>query len=120
MIKKGNIKFGDIFLADFDPSLGHEFQSKRPAIIIQSDGKLAISNLVTVIPLTANKRNKMVDDIDITPDSRNYLPLDSLVKVYDIVSFDYSRFIKKIGVANNEIMDKIKIYLKKHFGIINI
>jgi len=118
MIKRGEIKFGDIFLTDFDPSLGHEFQSKRPAIIIQSDKKLAISNLVTVMPLTANKGNKMVDDIDITSDPNNCLPLDSIIKVYDIISFDYSRFIKKIGVANDDVMNKIKMYLKKHFGIV--
>lgn len=117
MINKGDIKFGDIFLANFDPSLGHEFQNKRPALVIQSNETLTKSNLVTVMPLTTNKGNKINNDIEITPDSKNCLLSDSIIKVYDIESFDYSRFIKKIGIANGEIMSKVKMYLKKHFDV---
>jgi len=33
------------------------------------------------------------------------------------MSFDYLRIINYIGKANPQIMDKIKEYLKRHFGL---
>jgi mRNA-degrading endonuclease toxin of MazEF toxin-antitoxin module len=32
MMTKGEISFGDVVWVEFDPSVGHEYQSKRPAI----------------------------------------------------------------------------------------
>ncbi|MBU0597150.1 type II toxin-antitoxin system PemK/MazF family toxin [Patescibacteria group bacterium] len=117
MLKKGEVKYGDILWTQFDPSVGHEFQDKRPAIVIQTDEQLSKSNLVTLIPLTGNLKNKLVDDIVIEPDNRNNLRGASIVKVYDIVSHDYERITGKIGVVAEKIMTEIKQYLQKHFGI---
>lgn len=114
---KNDIRYGELFLVNFNPSIGHEFQGKRPAIVIESDEQIKKSNLITVLPLTSNLNNKLYNDIIIKSDSRNNLIKDSVIKVYDIYSFDYSRFINKIGVVNEEILGKIKEYLKKHFGI---
>ena len=72
-MQKGDLEFGDIVWTEFDPSVGHEFQNKRPAIVIQSDEQLQKSNLVTVIPLTANTGNRTTDDILISADFQNKL-----------------------------------------------
>jgi len=117
MIQKGSLEFGDIAWVNFDPSVGHEFQKKRPAIIIQSKEQLQKSNLVTIIPLTSNISNCEEDDILISVDGENHLKNDSVVKVYYITSFDSSRFIKKIGKINADKAFLIKLYLKKHFGL---
>lgn len=117
MFKKGEVSYGDVLWAQFDPSVGHEFQDKRPALVIQSDATLLKSNLITLVPLTGNQRNKTVDDIIIEPDNQNNLRGTSVIKVYDIVSHDYSRIIGKIGVASEKVMSEVKRYLKKHFGI---
>lgn len=117
MIRKGDLKFGDIVWVDFDPSVGHEYQSKRPAIVIQSKIQLGISNLVTIIPLTSNLNNFMKGDILIKADAFNNLRSDSVAKVYCIVSFDYSRFYKIIGVVSVDVILKIKDYLKVHFDL---
>lgn len=114
-IDKNKIKPGDLYLVDFESSRGHEFQGKRPALIIQSKKQILKSNLVTVMPLTSNLENKLFDDILIERDENNRLISDSVIKVFDIYSFDYSRFINKIGEVNQRIMDKVKNYLKVHF-----
>ncbi len=111
------IKFGEIWLVQFDPSVGHEFQKSRPAVVVQSDSQIKKSNLVTIAPLSSNLSNRTEDDIIIKKSGQNKLFLDSIIKVYDIVSFDYSRFIKKIGIVENEMIDQVKAYLKKHFDI---
>lgn len=109
--------YGDVFLVDFDPSVGHEFQKIRPAIIIQSDVALKGSNLVTVIAITSNVQNKYLQDISIKKTAGNGLFMDSIVKVHSIHSFDRRRLLQKIGVAQAEIMNEIADYLRVHFGL---
>lgn len=116
MIKKLSLFYGEIYWVDFDPSLGHEFQGRRPAVVIQSDAQLKKSNLATVIPFTSNTRNMMKDDILVEPSSKNHLFQSSVLKVYDIYSFDQIRFVKKIGNLEPEVLHLIKKYLPIHFG----
>ncbi len=114
---KGEIGFGDAVWVEFDPSVGHEYQSKRPAIVVQSDKQLKKTNLVTIIPLTSQKNNHMPDDILVEACKENNLMCNSIAKVYCIMSFDYSRFEKVIGKINEKIAIKIKDYLRKHFNL---
>lgn len=55
-------QYGEIYLVDFDPSVGHEFKKQRPAIIIQSNETIKKTNLITVMGLTSNVKGKR--DID--------------------------------------------------------
>lgn len=118
-MKKLNICEGEIHWVEFNPSVGHEFKGRRPALVIQSTEQLKKSNLITVIPLTGNPQNKTVDDILIKASKENRLASDSIIKVYNIISLDYSRFFKKIGKVDHNILVKVKSYMKRHFGITN-
>lgn len=118
MIRKGDLEFGQIVWVNFDPSIGHEYRKKRPALVVQSKEQLAKSNLITVIPLTSALNNSTADDILITANSTNHLSADSLLKVYCISSFDYSRFEKIIGKLDSHIEVLVQEYIKKHFGLI--
>ncbi len=111
------IRYGEICLVDFEPSVGHEYQKQRPAIVIQSDRQLKASNLVTVMPLTSQVLKKHQDDILVRKDSKNLLFVDSLIKVHCITSFDKSRFIKKIGNLGPTTLEQIKQYLYHHFSL---
>ncbi|MFA5086374.1 MAG: type II toxin-antitoxin system PemK/MazF family toxin [Candidatus Paceibacterota bacterium] len=113
-----NIGYGQYFLVNFNPGSGHEYQGKRPAIVIESDKQLRKSNLVTVLPLTSNLDNKVEDDIVVRADASNRLKFDSVIKVFDIASFDRSRFINKIGEAEKGTLREIKGYLSKHFDLL--
>lgn len=117
MMTKGEISFGDIVWVEFDPSVGHEYQNKRPAIVVESNEQLKKTSLVTIIPLTSKKDNRMSDDILVEAGKDNNLMSNSLAKVYCITSFDYSRFEKAIGKINEEVKTEIKNYLRKHFDI---
>lgn len=112
-----DLEFGSVVYVNFDPSIGHEYKSKRPAIVLQSRAQLRKSNLVTLVPLTSNLRNKTTDDITLSADKQNKLMLDSIAKVYCITSFDYSRIEKCIGKVDNKTKVKLKAYLRKHFDL---
>ncbi len=117
MMKKGEISFGDVVWVEFDPSVGHEYQNKRPAIVVESNEQLKKTNLVTIIPLTSQKNNQQSDDILVEANRENNLMSSSVAKVYCITSFDYLRFDKVVGRVNEEIVLKIKDYLRIHFDI---
>lgn len=108
---------GDIYWVDFDPSIGHEYQKCRPAVIVQSNPQLKKSSLITIIPLTSQIQKKHEDDILAQKNESNKLYADSLLKVHAITSFDKHRFLKKIGSMDAKIMDQIKQYLRIHFGL---
>ena len=69
------------------------------------------------MPITGNNSNYLRDDVQIVKDNYNCLFLDSIIKVAHVYSFDKGRFIKKIGMADDFILAKIKNYLRKHFNI---
>lgn len=111
------ISHGDIYFVNFAPSVGHEFQGIRPAVVIQSNKQLAKSNLVTVMPLTSKINKAHRDDVLIKRTNVNGLFHDSAIKVHNIESFDQARFIGRIGKLGDDDLRKINNYLKIHFGI---
>jgi len=117
MIPKGSAHYGEIYWVDFDPSVGHEYKNRRPALIVQSEEELKKSNVVTVIPFTSNLQKKKPMDILVHKNHCNHLFTDSILKVQCIMSFDYSRFVRKIGEADRELLEAVKKYLKTHFSL---
>ncbi len=60
-----------LWLVNFDPSFGHEYQKIRPALIIQHEAYIASVNLLTVIPISSQISNPAELDILITANSQN-------------------------------------------------
>jgi mRNA interferase MazF len=98
---------GQIWLVNFEPNVGSEYKKVRPALIIQQGCYLTSSNLITVIPVSSQVANPTELDIFITKDPQNRLMKDSLIKTKQISSFDKTRFIKLIGIANEQVMENI-------------
>ena len=46
-------KKGEIYLVNFDPTIGHEVKKKRPALIISNNIHNQYSPLITVAPLSS-------------------------------------------------------------------
>ncbi|MDD5289819.1 MAG: type II toxin-antitoxin system PemK/MazF family toxin [Patescibacteria group bacterium] len=100
-----------------DDAAGHEYKKERPGLIIESDQQIQKTNIFTVVPLTSNLSNVTADDILIKKDQENNLFANSVLKTHHIQSFDRSRFIKGIGKINENTLEKVKTYLKKHFDL---
>lgn len=109
--------FGDIYYVDHDPSVGHEYRGKRPAIVIQEENRSGLASVVTVMPMTSQLNQLGHSDILIEKDHKNRLTLDSVIKVHHISSFDKSRFIHMIGKAGSPVIRQVRGYLRRHFGL---
>ncbi len=103
-------KRGEVWLVNFDPTLGAEIKKIRPAIVVSSDaiGKLPIK---LIAPITDWKAyfNQNIWHVKIEPDSTNGLAKVSAVDTLQIRGVDIQRFIRKLGQVSQMTMVEITI-----------
>ncbi|MGE5448965.1 MAG: type II toxin-antitoxin system PemK/MazF family toxin [Bacteroidales bacterium] len=112
------MKQSDIWLINLDPTIGAEIQKTRPAIIVNDDslGKLPLK---IIVPITDWKDRYEIAPwmIKIEPNKMNGLTKDSSADCFQIRSISEQRFIKKLGVVSDSIMEEIKSGLSKVLSI---
>jgi len=97
-----------IWLVNFDPAFGHEYRKVRPALIIQDTKYINSGNLLTVVPISSQVDKRIELDVLLPKDKNNRLAKDSVVKTYQISSFDKRRFIKYVGICNDKIFKSVQ------------
>jgi len=100
---------GQLWLVNFEPSIGHEYRKVRPALIVQQDQYISTGSLLTVIPLSTQLHKARKLDVRIEKDATNRLMKDSLAKTVQMSSFDRQRFIKYIGALHADVMQRIDV-----------
>lgn len=90
-------KRGEIWLVNFDPTVGAEIKKVRPAVVISSDsvGKLPIK---LIAPITDWKTyfSSNFWHVKIEPNSINRLNKDSAIDTLQLRGVDLQRFIRKL------------------------
>ena len=96
--KSLNINQGEIWMVNFEPSVGNEIQKFRPAIVVNDD-RISRFGIKIVVPITQWKEHYIDYPwiIKIIPDDINGLSKDSSIECFQIKSFAVDRFDKKIG-----------------------
>lgn len=112
-----NLAYGDIWLVNYSPSIGHEYQKIRPAIVISPDALLARSNLFTCIAITSKTVKAASDDIELPKSPKNKLHQDSIIKMQHVTSYDKKRLSKYIGSADMQTLETIKIRMKELYEL---
>jgi mRNA interferase MazF len=99
---------GEIWLVNFDPTIGTEIRKTRPAVVVSSDavGRLPIK---LVAPLTDWKEYfaPNIWHVRIDPDPANGLTKVSAVDTLQLRGMDYRRFIRKLGQVSAATMEEI-------------
>ncbi len=112
-----NVTHGDIWLVNYSPSIGREYQKIRPAVVISPDSLLKRSNLFTCIAVTSKTAKIMPDDIELPKTAKNKLHQDSVIKMHHVTSYDKKRLHKYIGAVDSQMMESIKIRLKELYEL---
>ena len=99
---------GEIWLVNFDPTIGTEIRKTRPAVVVSSDavGRLPIK---LVAPVTDWKDYfaPNIWHVRIDPDPTNGLTKVSAVDVLQLRGMDHRRFVRKLGQASPTTMEEI-------------
>ena len=111
-----NIKRGEVWLANLDPTVGSEIQKTRPVLIVSNDFNNIHNQVVTVLPVTSNTTKIFSFEVFLPVGIAN-LPKDSKVKSDQIRTLDKSRLSKRIGSIPDEYMVLVENAMKLHLGI---
>jgi mRNA interferase MazF len=104
---------GDIWLINFDPTIGAEIKKVRPALILSIDS-LGILPLKVVVPVTGWRTDFANNawHIFLAADDSNGLKKDSALDLLKIKSLDTQRLVKKMGVVDQSILkEAVKAFL---------
>ena len=111
---------GDIYLVRLDPTVGHEIQKTRPAVIIQND----VSNRYSRITIVAAISSQFSDppfprEVVIEP-TESGLPKRSAVIVNQIRSVDRQRLAKKLGRLSSQSLRRVDEAVKISLGLVDL
>lgn len=108
------IKQGEIWMVNFEPSVGNEIQKLRPAIVV-SNNSSGRFGLRIVVPITQWKEY-YVDFpwiIELGHTLENGLKKKSSIECFQIKSFAEERFSNKVGEINEDLLLKVHSIIVK-------
>jgi len=103
-----NVRRGEIWLVNLDPTVGTEIRKTRPVVVVSSDAISALP-IKLVAPLTEWKENldHSIWHVKIVPDDTNGLEKISTVDTLQLRGVDIQRFVHKIGSISSFAMKSI-------------
>ncbi len=111
------VRRGDIFLANLDPTRGVEQAGTRPVLVVQCDLANRRIPSVTVVPLTSNlKAGRFMFTVTVSAQESG-LARDSVILVFHIRTLDKSRLLRKMGQLSAQTMAKVDHALAIHLDL---
>ena len=111
---------GEVYLVNFDPTIGAEIKKTRPALIVQND----ISNKHSPITIVAAITSKFDDELYPTEvlieAPEGGLATDSVVLLNQVRSIDRKRLVKRLGVLKPETVKQVGQALKISLNLIEL
>ena len=111
-----SIRRQDVFLVNFDPTVGAEAKKTRPALVVSNNINNAHSPIVSISPITSNVTRVYSFEVEISAGIAG-LKTRSKVMVNQTRAVDKVRLIKHLGYLPDEIMEEINNALKLHYDL---
>lgn len=113
-------KRGEIWLVDFNPSIGSEIQNLHPALIVSVD-ELNKSpwELIVVCPITTFRKNKPFRlHVPISPPEGG-IRQNSIIRCDQVKSLSIQRFTEQWGDGKGGYYGECGFYIEKGVGTLN-
>ncbi|MBF0566144.1 MAG: type II toxin-antitoxin system PemK/MazF family toxin [Nitrospirae bacterium] len=107
---------GDIYIVDFNPSLGVEIKKTRPAVIISCNEANKYLKTVMVIPFSSKIENIYPFEVFVKKEDSG-LDFDSKIKVSQMRAVDKARLRKHISTLSEYVIIEIEKAIKIHLSI---
>src|SRR5688572_18708297 len=113
-------KRGEVFLVNFDPTIGSEIKKTRPALIIQNDISNKYSPVTIVAAITSKyDENLYPTEILIKPPEGG-LTFVSVILLNQLRTIDLQRLIRKLGIIKQQTQKEVDQALMISLGLADI
>ena len=111
-----SIERGDVFLVNYDPTVGAEVRKTRPAVVVSNDINNRHSPIVSIAPITSNVSRIYSFEVEI-PAGMGGLIKPSKVMVNQTRAIDKLRLAKKTGRLSEDAMTRLDSALRLHYAL---
>ena len=88
---------GEVYLVNFDPTVGAEIQKTRPALIVQNDVSNQHSPITIVAAITSKFDDKLYPTEVLIAAQEGGLKIESVILLNQIRSIDGKRLMRRLG-----------------------
>ncbi len=123
MGRQRKVKFpkrGEVYLVNFDPTLGAEITKTRPALILQNDIANRYSPITIVAAITSKFDDQLYPTEVLIRSREGGLTTDSVVLLSQVRSIDKRRLVRSLGAVSSETMEQVNRALLISLGLIDI
>jgi mRNA interferase MazF len=111
-------KRGEIYLVNFDPTVGAEIRKTRPAMVLQNDVANEYSSITIVAAITSKFDERLYPTEVLITASGSGLAQDSVVLLNQIRSIDRQRLIRRLGNVSDSVMESVDRAIQISLGLI--
>jgi mRNA interferase MazF len=113
-------KRGEVYLVNFDPTIGAEIRKTRPALVIQNDIANRHSPVTIVCAITSQCEEPLYPTETLLSPPEGGMKLPSVVLANQIRSVDKQRLVKRMGSIRLETMQRVDRALRFSLGLVTI
>ncbi len=111
-----SIRRGDVFLVNFDPTVGAEAKKTHPGLVVSNDINNTHSPIISIAPITSNVTRVYSFEVEV-PAGTGGLVSRSKIMVNQTRAADKARLLEKLGHLADEVMKDVNRALLLHFAL---
>jgi mRNA interferase MazF len=111
---------GEVYLVNFDPTIGAEIQRTRPALVVQNDIANHHSPITIVAAITSQFDDPLYPTEVLIQPPEGGLTIPSVVLLNQIRSIDKRRLVRRLGVLTPATMAQVNRALLISLGLVRI
>jgi len=113
-------KRGEVYLVNFDPTIGAEIRKTRPALIVQNDIANRHSPVTVVCAITSQYEEPLYPTETLLSPPEGGMKLQSVALANQIRSVDRQRLVKRLGAVRPETMQRVDRALRLSLGLVAV
>ena len=111
---------GEVYVVNFDPTMGAEIKKTRPALVVQNDIANRYSPIVIVAAITSQFEEPLYPTEVLVKAPEGGLGDDSVVLLNQLRSIDKGRLVRRLGSLKSDTMGQVERAMLISLGLIKV